>query len=117
MSEPYFENQLRGYNVVLGAFQALTKDICGKGMSLPVAVNRWVKMMEKFKKDLERAEIPEKRKKELEARIDEYLRAAEQLPREPGPCQKTAGKCKIGAGCFASGVLDLLKLITEPKTP
>ena len=48
MSEPYFENQLRGYNVVLGAFQALTKDICGKGMSLPVAVNRWVKMMEKF---------------------------------------------------------------------
>lgn len=110
----YFENQLRGYNVVLAAFQALTRDTCGRGMSLPVAVNRWVKNIEKLRKDLDGAEIPEEKKKELTRRIDEYLKAAEELPRDPGPCQKTAGNCKIGPGCFATGALDLLKLITEP---
>jgi len=113
----YFENQLRGYNVVLGAFQALTKDICGGGMSLPVAVNRWVKMMEKLRKYLDEANIPEDRKKEIAAKIDWYLSEANRLPREPGPCQKTAGNCKIGPGCFATGVLDLMKLITEPPHP
>ena len=117
MSELYFENQLRDYNVVLAAFQALTKDVCGKGMSLPVAVNRWIKMMEKLKRDLERATIPEEKKKELAAKIDEYMKRTGELPTEPGPCQKTAGNCKIGPGCFATGVLDLLKLITEPAPP
>ncbi|MFH1774825.1 MAG: hypothetical protein ABH874_07710 [Methanobacteriota archaeon] len=117
MSELYFENQLRGYNVVFAAFQALTKDMCGKAMNLPVAVNRWIKMMGKLKRDLEKAAITEEKKKELVTRIDEYLNAAEGLPREPGPCQKTAGNCKIGPGCFATGALDLLKLITEPAPP
>lgn len=105
---------MRGYNVVLAAFQALSRDICGRGMSLPVAVNRWVKNIEKLKKELEDAEIPEKKKKDLAQKIDYYLEAAEGLPRDPGPCQKSAGNCKIGPGCFATGALDLLKLITEP---
>ena len=99
---------------MLAAFQALTRDICGKGMSLPVAVNKWIKMGERLKKDLEVSDLPEDKKKELAAKIDEYLSAAEQLPTDPGPCQKTAGNCKIGPGCFATGALDLLKLITEP---
>ena len=110
----YFENQLRGYNVVLAAFQALTRDICGRGMSLPVAVNRWIKSIEKLKSDLEESEIPEEKKKDLARKIDHYLKASEELPTDPGPCQKTAGNCKIGPGCFATGALDLLKLITEP---
>ena len=117
MSELYFENQLRGYNVVLAVFQALTKDICGKGMSLPYAVCKWANMMEKLKTDLERAAIPEEKKKELGAKIDEYMKAAEELPIGPGPCQKSTGNCKIGPGCFATGALDLLKLITEPAPP
>lgn len=117
MSESYFENQLRCYNVVLAAFQALTKDMCGKGMSLPIAVNRWIGRMKKLKRDLEKSAIPEEKKKELAAKIDEYIKATEGLPTEPGPCQKTAGNCKIGPGCFATGALDLLKLITEPAPP
>jgi len=120
MSELYFENQLRGYNVVLAAFQALTKDVCmkgGKGCSLPAAINRWIKMIGKLKKDLENSSISEEKKKELSARMDEYFKAAETLPTDVGPCHKAAGDCKIGPGCFATGALDLLKLITEPAPP
>ena len=111
----YFENQLRGYNAVFAAFTALKNDMCGGGLNLPLAVNKAIRQLKQLKQDLEKSPISDKKKTEIAVRIDDFLWRAEELPTEPGPCQKTAGNCKIGPGCFANGALDILKLITEPK--
>ncbi|MEW6408562.1 MAG: tetrahydromethanopterin S-methyltransferase subunit A [Nitrospirota bacterium] len=111
----YFTNQLRGYNAVFAAFHALKNDMCVAGLNLPLAVNKAIKNLEKLKRDLEISSIPAEKKKEIESGIDDFLKQTEELPTEPGPCQKTIGNCKIGTGCFAYGALDILKLITEPK--
>ncbi len=111
----YFENHVRGYNAIFAAFNALKGDMCGAGLNLPLAVNKAIKKLEKLKQDLEKALMPDAKKGEINSRINDFLKQAEELPTEPGPCQKTAGNCKIGAGCFATGALDILKLITEPR--
>ncbi|MBU4222875.1 MAG: tetrahydromethanopterin S-methyltransferase subunit A [Euryarchaeota archaeon] len=111
----YFINQLRGYNAVFAAFHALKNDMCGAGLNLPVAVNKATKNLEKLKRDLEASSLPAPKKNEIGLRIDDLLKQTEKLPTELGPCQKTAGNCKIGVGCFAYGALDVMKLITEPK--
>jgi tetrahydromethanopterin S-methyltransferase subunit A len=110
----YFTNQLRGYNAVFAAFNALKGDICGVGLNLPVSVNKAIKKLERLKQELEESSIPPDRKGEIASRIDEFLNQSEELPTDPGPCQKTAGTCKIGKGCFAIAALDMLKLVTEP---
>lgn len=111
----YFTNQLRGYNAVFAAFHALKNDMCGAGLNLPLAVNKAIKNLEKLKKDVKISPIPAAKKKEIDLRIDDFLKQTEGLPTEPGPCQKTIGNCKIGTGCFAYGALDIIKLITEPR--
>lgn len=111
----YLTNQLRGYNAIFAAFHALKNDMCGVGLNLPVAVNKAIKNLERLKKDLDISSIPASKKKEIDLRINDFLKQTEDLPTEPGPCQKTIGNCKIGPGCFAYGALDILKLITEPK--
>ena len=111
----HFENQLKGYNAVFAAFNALKSDMCGGGLNLPLAVNKAIKKLENLRQDLGKSPMPAKKKGEIDSRINNFLKQAEELPTEPGPCQKTAGNCKIGPGCFANGALDILKLITEPK--
>jgi tetrahydromethanopterin S-methyltransferase subunit A len=111
----FFENQLRGYNGVFAAFGALKNDICGVGLNLPVAVNRAIKKLKRLKEELDKSSLSAKKKEEIGSRIDEFLSQTEELPTDPGPCQKTVGTCKIGKGCFATGALDMLKLITEPE--
>jgi tetrahydromethanopterin S-methyltransferase subunit A len=111
----YFDNQLRGYNGIFAAFRALKEDICGVGLNLPVAVNKAIKKLKRLKEELEESPLPAEEKEEIGSRIDEFLSQSEELPTDPGPCQKTVGTCKIGKGCFATGALDMLKLITEPE--
>lgn len=110
--ELYFHNQLRAYPGILAGLSACDKDICHNGLSLPVAANSIIKKLGKLKKDVEGSSISEQRRGEFLARIDDFLEAAERLPTEPGPCQKTLGRCTIGKGCLATGAADLLKQIT-----
>ena len=114
--ELYFHNQLRAYPGVLAGLSACDKDICHNGLSLPVAVNSIIKKLSKLRKDIEASSISEQRRAEFLARIDGFLEAAERLPTEPGPCQKTLGNCTIGKGCLATGAADLLKQVTEPAS-
>ncbi|MHB8280538.1 MAG: hypothetical protein ACYDIA_23260, partial [Candidatus Humimicrobiaceae bacterium] len=114
--ELYFHNQLRAYPGILAGLSACDKDICHNGLSLPVAVNSIVKKLGKLKKDIEGSSISEQRRGEFLARIDSFLEAAERLPADPGPCQKTVGNCTIGKRCLATGATDLLKQITEPSS-
>ncbi|MFQ5906269.1 MAG: tetrahydromethanopterin S-methyltransferase subunit A [bacterium] len=111
----HFTNQLRGYNAVFAVYDALNGDICGPGRSLPVSVNRAIKKLKKLKQELKKSPIPPDKKGEIASRIDDFLRRTEELPTDPGPCQKTDGDCKIGPGCFATAALDMLKLVTEPE--
>jgi len=114
--ELYFHNQLRAYPGILAGLSACDKDICHNGLSLPVAVNSIVKKLGKLKKDIEVSSISEQRRGEFLARIDSFLEAAQRLPTDPGPCQKTVGNCTIGKGCLATGAANLLKQITEPSS-
>lgn len=114
--ELYFHNKLRAYPGILAGLSACDKDICHNGLSLPVAVNSIIKKLGKLKKDIEGSSISEQRRGEFLARIDVFLGAAEGLPTDPGPCQKTVGNCTIGKGCLATGAADLLKQITEPAS-
>jgi len=43
----YFENQLRGYNVVLAALQAFSQDICRNCIGLPGAQTKVTKGLKK----------------------------------------------------------------------
>src|SRR3990170_1062702 len=115
---PDFESQLRIYPVILSALKASSEDICLNCIGLESAKIKAEKRLKKLKMDVTNCTVtPEEKKKELGAKIDEYMKAAEELPISPGPCQKSTGNCKIGPGCFATGALDLLKLITEPAPP
>ncbi|MCG2676737.1 tetrahydromethanopterin S-methyltransferase subunit A, partial [bacterium] len=114
--ELYFYNQLRTYPGILAGLSACDKDICHDGLSLPVAVNSIIKKLGKLKKDVEGSSISEQRRGEFLDRIDGFLEAAQRLPTDPGPCQKTVGNCTIGKGCLATGAADLLKQITEPAS-
>lgn len=110
----YFKNQLRGYNIVFTAFRTLKNDMCNNGLNLPVSVNKSIKKLKKLQEDLDRSSIPLEKNKEIRSRIEDFLRQTEELPTDPGPCQKTVGNCKLGKGCFATGAFNMLRLITEP---
>jgi len=116
--ELYFANQLRGFNGVLAAFQALDGDICHDGCSLPAAVIKAQKRLKRLKEDIGNSSLSEETKQRLEGRANEFIERFESLPQDKSqPCQKTVGNCTIGAGCFASGALKLLDLITQPAQP
>jgi len=114
--ELYFHNQLRAYSGILAGLSACDKDICHVGLSLPVTVNSIIKKLGKLKESLEESSVSEPRRTEFSTKIDSFLKVAERLPTEPGPCQKTAGNCTIGKGCLATGAADLLKQVTEPAS-
>ena len=113
----YFINQLRAYQVVLAALKALDQDICHDGCSLPSTVNKVIKRLGKLKNDLETSDVAEK-KESLLSKIDSFLADTNRLPQDISQtCRKSAGECVMGSGCFATGVLNLFKEITEPEAP
>ena len=112
----YFTNQLRGYPVGLAALKAYSNDICRKCIGLEGAQTKVQKGLKKLGMDLKGSPLPEK--EALLAQINSLSRKAEAIElSEDCECQKTAGNCKIGTGCFPLGVLDILKLITAPVAP
>lgn len=108
-----FENQLLGYRAALGGLEALTKDTCVDCISLEAAKTKGEKGLKKLAKDIEAESIPcVETKGNLKARIDALSKAADELGiAEDTSCQKPAGVCKMGAACFATSAVDLLKLV------
>jgi tetrahydromethanopterin S-methyltransferase subunit A len=116
--ELYFANQLRGFNGVLAALQALDEDMCRDGCSLPAAVIKAEKRVKWLREGIGNSSLSEETKQRLEGKANEFLERLESLPQDTSqPCQKTVGNCQIGSGCFASGALKLMDLITEPAQP
>ena len=107
------ENQIRGLNIVLGALQAATGEICKSCINLEGPKTKAGKMVKKFVMDLDAASIScEKTKADLQARIDSLSKAVEGLQvAEECECQKTAGNCTLGADCFVTAAVDLMKLV------
>jgi len=111
----YFKNQLRSYDVVLATLQVFSKDICSRCIGLLGAQTKVIKGLKKLRMDLDKSPIPDN-KKEITAHIESCEKIANAIEvEEECECQKTAGKCKIGAGCFALGALELMNEITEPS--
>ena len=81
----YFKNQLRGFHGVLAGLEACDQDICHGGKTMPLAVGRTIKRLEKFKTELEKVTLPAENKDNLMARIGAYLKRAGALPQEEGP--------------------------------
>ena len=114
----YFKNQLRGYDVVLATLGAFSEDICRNCIGLSGAQTKVIKGLKKLGMDLEKSSIPKMEKEKLLISIESSLKAAEGLKlAEEVSCQKTAGQCKIGPGCFPLGALELMNQITEPGIP
>jgi hypothetical protein len=116
--ELYFANQLRGFNGVLVAFEVLDRDICHNGCSLPAAVISAKKRLKRLKEGIEKSSPLERKRQELESRVNDFMERVESLPQDTSqPCQKGVGTCTIGSGCLASRTLKLLDLVTEPAPP
>jgi len=66
--------------------------------------------------DLKVSLVSESDKRQILAQIERCAGLAEALDvAEEVECQKTAGNCKIGPGCFCTdGAMELMKEITEP---
>jgi ribosomal protein L40E len=112
----YFKNQLRGYDVVLATLQAFSKDICRRCIGLSGAQTKVIKGIKKLRMDLDKSSTSGDNKNEIIAHIESYEKIANSIEvEEECECQKTAGDCKIGPGCFALGALELMKEITEPS--
>jgi len=80
-----FKNQLRGFHSVLAGLEACNQDICRGGKTLPLAVGRTIKRLEKMKGDLQQASLSVEDRDSLMARLDLYLKRAQALPQEKGP--------------------------------
>jgi len=114
----YFENQLRGYNVVIAVLRAYSKDICRNCIGLDGSKIKVIKGLKKLKMDLEGYDIPDVEKKKILVSIERFSDIAEKIDvAEETSCQKTAGNCKFGQPCLTlDGALGLFKQIPEPKT-
>ena len=111
----HFKNQLRGYDVVLATLGAFSEDICRNCIGLSGAQTKVIKGLKKLRMDLEKSSIPEMEKEKIFICVESFFKAAEGLKlAEEVSCQKTAGRCKIGSGCFPLGALELMNQVTEP---
>jgi hypothetical protein len=81
----FFKNQLRGFHSVLGGLEACNQDICLGGRTLPLAVGRTIKRLEKLKGDLQEAALNVEDRNGLMARLDLYLDRTGVLSQEEGP--------------------------------
>ena len=113
MQTEVLENQMRGLSIVLGALQAASRGICKNCIGLEGAKTKVGRMVKKLGMDLDAASICcEKPKADLQTRIDSLSKVAEELEvAEECECQKTAGNCKMGEGCFVNASVDLMKLV------
>lgn len=112
----YFKNQLRGYDVVLATLSGFSEDICQNCIGLSGAQTKVIKGLKKLRIDLEKSSIQEAEKEKILICIESPFKAAEGLKlAEDVSCQKTAGRCKIGPGCFPLGALELMNQITDPN--
>lgn len=116
MSELFFSNQLRGWQVVIGGLTACSNDACcSGGLTLPTQVNKAIKRIKKLRSDLEKSQVACQKKEEFLTEIDSLLERASELPTDPNkPCQKQSGLCTIGPGCLAVASLNLINEVTEP---
>lgn len=80
-----FKKQMRGFHSVLAGLEACNQDICSEGKTLPLAVGRTIKRLEKMKADMEHASLSGEDRNSLMARLDQYLKRAQALPQEEGP--------------------------------
>lgn len=112
----YIENQLRGYSVVLAALRAFSQDICRNCIGLSGARTKVTKGLKKLRVDLQVSTVSESDKRQILAQIERCAELAEALDvAEEVECQKTAGNCKIGQGCFCTdGAMGLMEEISEP---
>ena len=110
-------NQFLGYRAIMGALEALTEDICVKCITLESAKTKVEKGLKKLASDIEAEPIPcAETKGNLKARVDGLSKAVDEIAiAEDTSCQKTAGVCKMGAVCVATGAAELLKLIPAPE--
>ena len=115
MAVEVFENQFLGYRAVLGGLEALTRDICVNCITLEATKIKVEKGLKKLARDIEAESIPcAETKGNLKARVDALSKGVDELTiAEDTSCQKTAGVCKMGAACFATGAVDLLKLVPQ----
>jgi len=113
MQTEVLENQMRGLNIVLGALQAAKSEICKSCINLEGAKTKVGKMVKKLGMDLDAAAICcEKTKAGFQARINSLSKATEEIEvAEECKCEKTAGNCKLGDGCFVTAAVDVMKLI------
>lgn len=79
MSAAVFENQLRGYNAVIGALRALAEDICIDCLMMKGSKIRLSKGLKKLETDLTGADIPTDTKKQLVLQVQRFARMAEAL--------------------------------------
>lgn len=115
MDAKYFQNQLRGYNIVLAMLRAESEDdLCRVCIGFDGAVTKAKKGLKKLKLDLQGLSGPEDDKKRLVGQIDRLTQQLEGLANEEDPtCMKTAGRCKIGSDCFPlDGAMGMMKQIT-----
>lgn len=81
----FFKNQVRGFHSVLAGLEACDQDICHGGKTLPIAVGRTIKRLEKIKADFQEATLSVEDRNSLMVRIQSYLQRAEALTQEEGP--------------------------------
>lgn len=109
-------NKLRAYNGMFAAFEACIDDMCNNGCTFPSVVITIGKKLKKLNKDLENSSLPVERKQVLETKIEGYLEMLKAFPQDTDrPCQKSAGNCTIGSGCFVKAAVDFVKLVAEPS--
>jgi len=79
MNAEVFDNQLRGYNVVLGALGALAQDICVDCLMIKGAKIRLGKGLKKLETDIAGAALSTDTKRELATQVQRFAGIAEGL--------------------------------------
>ncbi len=79
----YFDNQLRGYNVVLAALRAFSQDICRICIGLSGSQTKVKKGLKKLRMDLEASTLSESDKRRILAQIEHCVELAEALDELP----------------------------------
>lgn len=112
----HFINQLRGYNVAMGGFNALAQDICQDGGSLKPVLNKYIKRLGRFKQNIENSSLPNEQKENLLSKANSFLADAERMVQDLGhSCRKTDGECTIGDYCLWDVTYKAVDEITRPE--
>ena len=115
MTTEVFENKIRGFSAMLSGLESLSRDICVNCINLESAKTKASKMIKKATMDLEKAPICcEMTRGDIKNKLYALSTTADELRiADETSCQKTADVCKLGEGCFATGLVDLMKLVPE----